>query len=115
MFNGNARPASCELGPRKPSELRGRFGGHGCIPGLLNAPEWTRTTTDHAVHKALNPFHTWNMGSRASRSSIWRGFLDALDASDDVDVATMLPRIEGPTGLRPSWLVPSSQLDEGDG
>jgi hypothetical protein len=34
------------------------------------------------------------MGSGASRSSNLRKFLDALDASDGVDVATVLPRIE---------------------
>jgi hypothetical protein len=34
------------------------------------------------------------MGSRASRSSNLRGFLDPLDASERVDVATVLPRIE---------------------
>ena len=34
------------------------------------------------------------MGSEASRSSNLRGFLDPLDASDRVDVATVLPRVE---------------------
>ncbi len=34
------------------------------------------------------------MGSAASRSSNLRSFLDTLDASERVDVATVLPRIE---------------------
>jgi hypothetical protein len=34
------------------------------------------------------------MGPRASRSSILRGFLDGLDALDEVDVAKVLPLIE---------------------
>ena len=38
------------------------------------------------------------MGSGASRSSNLRGFLDPLDASERVDVATVLRRIEA---LRP--------------
>jgi hypothetical protein len=60
-----------------------------------SAPEWTRTTTDHAVHKALNPIRPVQMGPGASRSSSLRGFLDALDGLDDMDVATMLPRVGG--------------------
>jgi hypothetical protein len=41
------------------------------------------------------------MGSGASRSSNLRGFLDPLDASDRVDVVTVLPRIEVPRRLTP--------------
>ncbi len=47
------------------------------------------------------------MGSGASSSSNLRGFLDPLDASDGVDVATVLPRIEV---LRPCERPPRSHL-----
>lgn len=47
------------------------------------------------------------MGAGASRSSNLRGFLDPLDASDRVDVATVLPRIEV---LRPCERPPRSHL-----
>jgi hypothetical protein len=59
----------------------------------------TRAATDQAVHKALNLFHRWNMGSGAFRSSRLWGFADASDGSGGVDVATVLPR----GGRRSLW------------
>ena len=63
--------------------------------GFSNAPEWTRTTTDQAVHKALNLIQRAEIRLPASRSSILRGFLDTLDALDGMDVARVLPRDRG--------------------
>jgi hypothetical protein len=54
--------------------------------GLEPPPRETRD-------KALNLFQQVQIRPAASRSSIWSGFLDALEALDDMDVATMLPRM----------------------
>ena len=55
---------------------------------LVHAPERTRTSTDHSVHKALNLNSGPLMLSRASDSSKLRGSADAMDALPGVDVAT---------------------------
>jgi hypothetical protein len=59
----------------------------------FDAPEWTRTTTDHRVHKALNPVRKLTMRVDASKAFTLSGLLRALDAVDGTDVAKMLPRI----------------------
>src|ERR1700730_11136141 len=56
--------------------------------------EWTRTTTDHAVHKALNRIRGVSMGPGASRSSILRGLPGALDGSGWVDVLKVFSRAD---------------------
>jgi len=70
------------------------------LQGFFYAPEWTRTTTDHAVHKALNLVHGRKIRPPASRSSVLCGFADTWDASDDLSVATMLPRLGWQLGGR---------------
>jgi hypothetical protein len=48
-----------------------------------------------AIHKALNRIRAVLMGPRASRSSILRGFADALDGSGGVDVLKVFSRAAG--------------------
>ena len=72
----------------------------------LHAPEWTRTTTDQAVHKALNFASPAWMLSEASKPSSLRAFLDALQASEAMDVAKLLPRIGSRRRVRAgSWVI----------
>ena len=58
----------------------------GCRDTSHDAPERTRTSTDHTVHKALNQIQPASMSPGASRTSSLRGLLDALDGFDEVDV-----------------------------
>ncbi len=59
---------------------------------LLDAPEWARTTSDYAVHKALNRIRGVLMGPGVSRLSSLLGFAGALDGLGRVDVVTVLSR-----------------------
>jgi hypothetical protein len=65
----------------------------GCPDTSHDAPERTRTSTDHTVHKALDLFQTVSIRPAAFTSSRSSGFRDASDRLDDMDVAKMLPRI----------------------
>ena len=58
------------------------------VQGFPSAPEKTRTSTDHTVHKALNLERPVSMLLRASRSSKSCGFVDVLDVMDALDVVT---------------------------
>jgi hypothetical protein len=53
-----------------------------------DAPEKTRTSTDHTVHKALNHVRAVWMRSAASRSCKSWGLLHASDVMERVDVVT---------------------------
>ena len=55
---------------------------------FVHAPERTRTSTDHKVHKALNHVRAAWMLSAASRSSKSRGLLDLSEGMGGVDVVT---------------------------
>jgi hypothetical protein len=68
--------------------------------GFSSAPEWTRTTTDQAVHKALNLIHDRKIRPPTFRSSILCGFRDASDASNDLGVATIRLRSAAPIRYR---------------
>jgi hypothetical protein len=61
---------------------------------FLHAPEKTRTSTDHTVHKALNYVHVVWMLLAASRSGKSLGLLDALDATEGVDVVTSVVTLD---------------------
>lgn len=74
--------------------------------GFSNALEWTRTTTDHTVHKALNLVHGRHMRPPASRSSVLCGFADAWDASDKMTCVRDVSRILA-AGQLDSVLVPA--------
>ena len=76
------------------------------VSGLFYAPEWTRTTTDQAVHKALNRMRPVLMGPEASRSSSLRRFVDATDGSGGVDVLRAFSRTVAKGKLK-RLLVPS--------
>jgi len=58
------------------------------VRGFPSAPERTRTSTDHTVHKALNLGQAVWMLPGASKSSKLRGSVDGLDLLDAVDVVT---------------------------
>src|SRR6185312_5919797 len=58
---GQKCSANCSAGPMAQNQTAGAGGDGGAInekrpwfQGLFHALEWTRTTTDHTVHKALN-------------------------------------------------------------
>ena|SRR5690242_6619374 len=65
------------------------------VRGFPSAPERTRTSPDHTVHKALNLDGVVSLRLLASESSRLRGSIDGLDASDRVDVATGVATIGG--------------------
>jgi hypothetical protein len=90
----DARLYTCVRTRREPQPQR-RSIGRKPLYQAKNAPEWTRTPTDQMVHKALNPIHLASMGPLASKSSISRAFLDALDASGGTTFVRLLSR----TGL----------------
>jgi len=73
------RPDGCHVGPR-PKKPR--------VRGFLSAPERTRTSTDHSVHKALNQVRAAWMHPAASRSPKPGRLWDALDAAETMDVVT---------------------------
>ena len=54
--------------------------------GSYDAPERTRTSTDHSVHKALNRIRPPLMGPGASNPSSLRALLDASEEFGEVDV-----------------------------
>ena len=56
--------------------------------GFPSAPERTRTSTDHSVHKALNTGRRVWVLPGASKSSKLRGSVDGMDGLDGMDVAT---------------------------
>jgi hypothetical protein len=62
--------------------------------GFPNAPEKTRTSTDHTVHKALNHVHVVWMLLAASRSGKSLGLLDVLDVTEGVDVVTSVVTLD---------------------
>jgi hypothetical protein len=62
------------------------------LQGLSHAPEWTRTTTDQMVHKALNPIRAAWMGAQVSDTSILRASEDASHASDGTTFVRLLSR-----------------------
>ncbi len=62
------------------------------ICSYFYAPEWTRTTTDQAVHKALNLVRPRHIRPPASRSSILCELLDTSDASDELTFVKDLSR-----------------------
>ena len=67
--------------------------------GLPSAPEKTRTSADHTVHKALDLERRASMLPLESRSSKCGGFVEALDAMDTVDVFTAGPHRRPPRGV----------------
>lgn len=86
------RRASCCRGSRDcccPAEQAERLNRNkkprrsGAFP---SAPEKTRTSTDHTVHKVLNLAQRASTRGRASRSSKSWEFVDGLGALDGVDV-----------------------------
>jgi hypothetical protein len=54
--------------------------------GFFDAPERTRTSTDHTVHEALNQIRPAYIGPRSSSAPSLRGFVGAVDGSGAVDV-----------------------------
>src|SRR5947209_10167174 len=63
--------------------------------GFPSAPERTRTSTDHSVHKALNLDRPLSMLLVASKSTKLRVSVDALDGLDVVDVVTGVVTADG--------------------
>jgi hypothetical protein len=91
-----ARPSRTLTGFLEPSRVRSgypRWDAEGPRCGAFHsAPERTRTSTDHSVHKALNLNRPAEMGLPGFRGRKLGGFLDALDGLVRMDVATVLPR-----------------------
>jgi hypothetical protein len=92
------------------------------LQGFPYAPEWTRTTTENNLHKALNLVHGCKIRPPASRSSVLCGIADASGASDKLTWARDgsrrmalsrqdCPIISHPLGgavrvpRRPSWTI----------
>jgi hypothetical protein len=76
------------------------------MQGFRSAPERTRTSTDHKVHKALDLGRALEMLLLGSESSKLRRFLDGLDGMDALDVATGVATgfvVVASTGSATTW------------